>query len=825
MKSHNLQPMRLFLALVGLAWALAGCAIVAPEQVITQQAEVALRPDQTVSQTFVARQNGINGWQVFLAPASAGPGQVMAELHADDLAVSGTTSMPVAEVTAPGFYTFAFPLQSESRGRYYTAILRLVGEGALWVGNGPANAYMDGTLHLNGQPIPGQTAFMLTYDGWWGSLSFAAMLVEWLGWLVLGAMLFVLPGWWLMWAVWPAMRTHTVWVQAPVGMGVGLAVLAVVMVGLRTLGWSVAWALPWVSLAVSVGWLLWAVRHAPRLSQRLQTWWASSDRWAGVVLTGLLVVLVVTRLWPIRNLEAPLWDDSYQHTTIAQLIVNAGGLPTSWEPYYRYTTFSVHFAFSTWVAFWMWVTGHDVLRATLIVGQLANLAGLMALLPLAVRLSRHNLWAGLLALTLAGLVSALPGGYMNWGRFPQLAGQILMPLALWLSLEALEAPTHPKRLVLLAGVLVAGAFFAYYRMGLFYAAFLGVAGLVLAWQNRSRAHSLAMAGRIAGIGLVAGLCILPWAVNVVSNPIGGVVSNGLTRQFAIEQVINEYRTWERVADFTGWPVWLLAGPAWLWAVARRHGQVMGLAVATSLMILMPAGRLINLPGANTTEVFASMIFMYVPLSWVFGWAVVDLWHLLATSNNTFRWVARLALVGVVVWAAVPGTAQQINMLQTRFVLVTHPDLRAMAWIRANLPAEANFLVQAFSIRNAREIIGADAGWYIPLLTGRLNHVPPQYTLFAETASVPNYTRSMVEMANVVYQNGVNSPMTWERLCNLGVTHAYTGQGQGRVGIGFITHPEERPLFTPADMQASPAFTSIYQADLVEIYAFDRGICR
>ncbi len=824
MKSRNLQPMRLFFTLGGLAWALVGCAIVAPEQVITQHAEVTLRPDQTIGQTFVARQNGLNGWQVFLAPATPATGHVLAELKADNWPAPVTATLPVTAVTAPGFHTFTIPPQIISRGSYYTLTLRLVGEGALAVGNGPENAYLDGALHLSGQPVPGQLAFMLTYDGLWGSLSFAAMLVEWLGWLVLGAMLFVLPGWWLVRTVWPAVREHSVWVQAPIGMGVGVSVMLVALVGLKGVGWPVAWVLPWLSLALSASWLIWGLRHAPRLAERVRAWWATSDRWGAVALVVVLAVLVVTRLWPIRNLEAPLWDDSYQHTTMAQLIVNAGGLPSSWEPYYRYTTFSLHFGFSSWVAFWMWVTGHDVLRATLILGQLANLAGLLALVPLAVKLSRNTLWAGVLALILAGLVSLLPGGYMNWGRFPQLSGQILMPLALWLSWEALEARTHSWRVVGLAGLVVAGAFFAYYRMGLYYAAFFGVVGLVLAWQNRSWTHVWGLVLRVVGIAALAGLCIFPWAVNLASNPLGNVVSNGLTRQFAIDRVVDEYLIFTRVTDFIVLPVWVLAGLAWLWAVVRRQGQVVGLVVASLIIIAFPAGRLINLPGANTTEVFAGVIFLYVPLALIFSWGVVDFWRWIQPQTMPVRWAARLALVVVVAWVAVPGVVQQVNILQTRFALVTRPDLRAMTWIRANLPPEANLLVQAFSIRGGTGIIGADAGWYIPLLTGRINHVPPQYPMFSERSSIPNYTRSLIESVNIIYQHGVNSSVTWQRLCALEVTHVYSGQGRGKIGIGFMTHPDERPLFTTVDLQASSVFTLVYQADLVEIYAFNQEIC-
>jgi hypothetical protein len=65
------------------------------------------------------------------------------------------------------------------------------------------------------------------------------------------------------------------------------------------------------------------------------------------ILTFLIVGLIVlTRFWPIRTLDTPMWGDSYQHSLIAQLLVDNLGLFQSWEPYADLLSFTYHYGFT-----------------------------------------------------------------------------------------------------------------------------------------------------------------------------------------------------------------------------------------------------------------------------------------------------------------------------------------------------------------------------------------------------------------------------------------------------------------------------------------------
>jgi hypothetical protein len=58
----------------------------------------------------------------------------------------------------------------------------------------------------------------------------------------------------------------------------------------------------------------------------------------------------------------------------------------------------------------------------------------------------------------------------------------------------------------------------------------------------------------------------------------------------------------------------------------------------------------------------------------------------------------------------------------------------------------------------------------------------------------------------------------QALCAHGITHLYTGQGQGQVGSSLP------PLFSPAELAQSPRFTLEYAEDRVTIFSFDRRAC-
>jgi hypothetical protein len=151
-------------------------------------------------------------------------------------------------------------------------------------------------------------------------------------------------------------------------------------------------------------------------------------------------------------------------------------------------------------------------------------------------------------------------------------------------------------------------------------------------------------------------------------------------------------------------------------------------------------------------------------------------------------------------------------------MVTQSDLAAMDWIRANTSREARFLVNGFLIYNGQSAVGADAGWWIPLLANRQNTMPPQYALTNEVPIDPSYSQDIVNLVAQLQEASISSPEGISQLCQQGISHVYVGQGQGRVGLGAV------PLYLPDELVDSPAFASLYHQDQVWVFAFDRSAC-
>ena len=91
-----------------------------------------------------------------------------------------------------------------------------------------------------------------------------------------------------------------------------------------------------------------------------------------------------------------------------------------------------------------------------------------------------------------------------------------------------------------------------------------------------------------------------------------------------------------------------------------------------------------------------------------------------------------------------------------YSLVTWPDLNAAGWIGANTPADALFLVEGFRIYGGVTAVGSDAGWWLPLLAGRANTMPPQYALVEQPIS-PGYTQRVVDLVALLEEHSPASP--------------------------------------------------------------------
>jgi hypothetical protein len=138
---------------------------------------------------------------------------------------------------------------------------------------------------------------------------------------------------------------------------------------------------------------------------------------------------------------------------------------------------------------------------------------------------------------------------------------------------------------------------------------------------------------------------------------------------------------------------------------------------------------------------------------------------------------------------------------------------AMAWIRESTPPDAKFLANAFLTYGGTAVVGADAGWWIPLLTGRENTVPPM-NYGMEAPHEPRYWNRVDTMFRSLERFPPETEAGVRYLRDSGITHVYIGRAGGRVG-----NPGE-PLIDVDALSNSPAYHLVYHRDGVWIFSLD-----
>lgn len=795
-----------------LALTLAGCSgLVWPDQVVTQTTDEALLEANTrVGQTFLSREAGLQAVEIFLTPLTSGEGEIRLHLRAEasasvDLAQA---DLALSTITAPAFYRFTFPAQPRSRLSSYYLDLEMLGAGQVVVGHAAADSYLEGALYQNGQPVEAQMAFRLVYAP---QLVLGQVAREWLGWagyLGLAALAFVIPGVALL-SFWPG-ANRLIWPEhLGLGIGLSLALYPVLflwtnLVGLR-LGPGYVWLPIGLSLALFI-WRGWQTRALFAAKNVFTQWRQSHHLWADLALLAVVGLVFWSRFWAIRSFQVPLWGDSYHHTVIAQLLVDNQGLFSSWQPYADLQSLTYHFGFHTHVAVWHWLTGMSLPQATLWAGQVLNGLAVLALYPLAMRVG-HNRWGGVLAVMMAGLFASMPMNYVNWGRYTQLAGQAILPVATCLSWHLLKTERLDWRVLALGGLTWGGLALTHYRILIFALAFL-VAYLFVEVLPR---HWAAFLGRVSLLGIGAGGLFLPWLWHLWD----GKISLNFLRQMSTpaSEASAWVQSYNAIGDlFVYLPAWmwllLPVGVGWgLWQ--QRRGVVL-VSVWWFLLILAANPGWLQLPGTGVLSNFAVFIAFYIPAGTLLGSMAGSL------IGKIERRPLALAVMAVGLMLGAWGAYQRTGEVRlVEHALATTADQRAANWIQANIAPEATFLVNTFMAYGGGVVVGSDGGWWLPLLARRQTTLPP-INYATERGPEPDYAQQVVALATAIQSTNITDPAVLTLLREHGVTHVYIGQRQGRVN-------NPQPALSPTTLNSSPHFRLLYRQDRVWIFEFCGGL--
>jgi hypothetical protein len=324
---------------------------------------------------------------------------------------------------------------------------------------------------------------------------------------------------------------------------------------------------------------------------------------------------------------------------------------------------------------------------------------------------------------------------------------------------------------------------------------------------------------MAGLVLTAVAALLlaaPWGAQVAGGFLAGSLVSAVAEGSSLETVLASYAIWRTATTYVPVPLLLATLIALVWSLLRRNWVVASIGLWVLGLASLVAGRLVRLPGANMMDNFAVLIALYMPVSLLVGWLLGQIANLAkARMGRAGSWVYGAVLLAISIWAAVG----QSRIVGSSFILVTRPDMRAMAWIRQNTPLTSRFLVEGFPIYSGYSAVGADAGWWIPLLAGRQNTMPPQYALLNEAPEEQGYSQRVVDLVAQLKGTSPASERGLRLLCDWGITHVYVGQGQGKVGVGAVQ------LFSPETLMSSEAFTPVFRDGRVIVFALDPQSCR
>ncbi len=816
--SHRHVPLFLLILCLGVL----GC-IPHPEQALPDGIrQVPLDPGSVLGQTFVARANGLNGYSVHLELDGQAAGTLRFSLRESPGSSENLhqTEIDLKAVQNPGPIEFLFPAIPNSNNNSYYAAIELTGTGSMAIRTVPGASYLDGALYIDRAPQNAQMAFGLRYASGYALLGLLGESITWIGFTAVGLFLFIWPGWVLISEV---NNPNNLPKMAQFGLaaGFGLALYPVIFLWADVIGFRLGRLTAGAPALVATGWVIWKLLRGEvaKLGLKVRRWNWRSVSIIDLILWVAILLIFWTRFYAVRGVEAPLWGDSVQHAVITQLITENGGLFESWLPYAPFKSLTVHYGFSVGAAVLAWFTGLESPQATLIFGQLLNVLAVVAIYPLAVKVSKGSKIAGLGAVAAAGLLSPMPAFFVNWGRYAQLYGQAILPVAIWFIWELAEAKKMRWGSLVFVVVTLAGMMLSYYRVPYYLLTFLLAWALFwgrVQWKFELKTWVVRVL-RIGAGGLFALLVFLPWGLRISQGQLADALVGGVVAGSPVDRVIQEYRLWRELLTYVPLPLLLISTASLIWSLVKRQAAVLAVGFWVLLLASLVGMSLLRVPGTNLMQTFAIQIALYIPVGILVAWllAQVQAWLQAQNSRSGLAVLYGLLLLGMLF-----GAADQQAILDTdTFALVTRPDLDAFQWIENNTGEDAVFLVEGFRIYEGFSAVGADAGWWIPLYTGRQNVIPPQYALLNEEPIDPGYLQNILDLLASFEGDAQGHVLNVENFCTLDITHVYIGQRQGEVG--FIAEQ----LYSPEAFLSDPNFDLVYHKDRVHIFEGSPALCQ
>jgi len=524
-------------------------------------------------------------------------------------------------------------------------------------------------------------------------------------------------------------------------------------------------------------WSIAVIRLRPRLGSRLQP--PAPER---VILWLAVIVAAGAAVYSLRSVVVGPGSDSYHHTLIAQLIMERGQLPRDYLPYTPLVSFTYHFGFHSVTAAIAEVARVPAHIVVPIVAQLLIGLAALAVATFTEMITRSRLAAAVSAVMVA-CVAVFPAYLINYGRYTQLAGTVLLAGLLALVWDW-DAMGWRWQQLPFAALVAAGTGLTHYRVTLMAASGLAVIfGAGLLWRNApwSTWKKVMVRGvALAGMALVLAA---PWLGHVLSQRNLGyslAVSDPGPTFFSLDRfgpVVLNYPT-------NGLLIVLL-GLALVVALAFRDRPSL-LVVAWSAFMLLAS---LPLFAGTFMDTVSVVISLFLPEAIVIGAAAGRLLDRAGPASPVLHVPVLVALLALIL----TGAPRLAAIADPNGAFVRPGDVAAAMWVRENTPQSARFMVNTYHWDFMRDfIIGIDAGYWLPLLAGRQTVTMPM-TFSIERGATPNLLPDLIALDSLNGQ--LTAPDAVGALRSAGITHVFVGSKGGNIDVQALL--------------ASPAFEQLY----------------
>jgi len=770
-----------------------------------------------VGQSFVSRRPNFNGITIWITPLgtqengldSSRQGTIDIKVfHSPDDTFplySTSVSTPISGKNIP------LNIQIPNQGNPVEEIFFInlsTNSGAFQINGRNENAYPFGQVYINNQPVNSDIAFRLSYlydfDAFVKDISQGIKY----GWLIIPLLIVIwLPGWLLL-DVSGLRRRYDFGEQTALSLGISLGLIPVLML------WTTIFNIKWTNKGVLFVAIFLVVLFFARVihiniqaKKYTQNNYPSEDHLThplygnkhrlltSIVLLLIFLATLSIRLIMVRDLATPAWVDSVHHALITRQIISFGAYPSSYAPYWDINPASYHPGFHSITAVFTMLSNLRIDQSLLIFGQVLNALAIFSVY-LFTKVLTHSSLSGLFAALITGFLTPMPAYYSSWGRYTELTGLLILPVAFALILLLPEKLTAKQyyRIIFLCAIVSGGLFLVHYRVTVFFGCLILSYFLINMLMGKkptnNKAWSLLL---IFVVAFAAVLLVFPWMVQTIKSIVYPIIKSPGTNTIPFFQDFS----WAFLTAALGKLSLVLSGLGLIWGMLLQKRFPYLLLLWTVILFLLANLYTLQLPGGGLISNLSVEIMLFIPIS-VLGGFFID--QIIISWKDLIPQRFILLSVGPIVFLALlvvyTGAKQLITIINPITILSRNADLPAIEWISNNIPENETIVINPF-LWGYGLYAGSDGGYWISPLTGRLTLPPPVlYGLGSDRERINKESQEVINLSP--------DPMDlWEYLCTNQLNYIFIGEKGG--------------VLSPEKLSNSDLFTIVYQKEGVWIF--------